>query len=134
MLHDQVKIEGLVWGEAHKLVAVAFGVQKLVISAVIEDEKVTLTALPEYLFTLSDPIKSNPTQRLNQQSWPYANLFGCFGADCFSSVLSLSLLCYFLPPTDQPTNRQVGVEDITDAIEAFEDEVQSVDMTTMNRL
>lgn len=30
----------MVWGEAHKLVAVAFGVQKLVISAVIEDEKV----------------------------------------------------------------------------------------------
>ena len=29
---------------------------------------------------------------------------------------------------------QVGVEDITDAIEAFEDDVQSVDMTTMNRL
>lgn len=29
---------------------------------------------------------------------------------------------------------QVGVEDITDIIEKFEDEVQSVDMTTMNRL
>lgn len=29
---------------------------------------------------------------------------------------------------------QVGVEDITDVIEAFEDYVQSVDMTTMNRL
>ena len=36
----QVEIDGLVWGEAHKLVAVAFGVKKLVISAVIEDEKV----------------------------------------------------------------------------------------------
>ncbi|CAM9539236.1 unnamed protein product [Ascophyllum nodosum] len=63
----KVEIEGLVWGQAHKLVAVAFGVQKLVLSAVIEDE-------------------------------------------------------------------EVGVDDITDAIEAFEDEVQSVDMTTMNRL
>ncbi|CAM9330035.1 unnamed protein product [Phaeothamnion confervicola] len=62
-----VKVEGLVWGEAYKLVPVAFGVKKLVISCVIEDEK-------------------------------------------------------------------VGVEDITDAIEQFEDEVQSVDMTTMNRL
>lgn len=29
---------------------------------------------------------------------------------------------------------QVGVEDITDIIEGFEDEVQSVDMATMNRL
>ncbi|CAN0034686.1 unnamed protein product [Phaeothamnion confervicola] len=62
-----VKIDGLVWGEAYKLVPVAFGVKKLVISCVVEDEK-------------------------------------------------------------------VGVEDITDAIEQFEDDVQSVDMATMNRL
>lgn len=37
-------------------------------------------------------------------------------------------------PNHPFTMEQVGVEDITDAIEAFEDEVQSVDMTTMNRL
>ncbi|CAM9136602.1 unnamed protein product [Pylaiella littoralis] len=61
------EINGLVWGEAHKLVPVAFGVKKLVLSCVVEDDK-------------------------------------------------------------------VGVEDITDVIEAFEDYVQSVDMTTMNRL
>ncbi|CAB1097691.1 unnamed protein product [Ectocarpus sp. CCAP 1310/34] len=61
------EIDGLVWGEAHKLVPVAFGVKKLVLSCVVEDDK-------------------------------------------------------------------VGVEDITDVIEAFEDYVQSVDMTTMNRL
>ncbi|CAM9537942.1 unnamed protein product [Pylaiella littoralis] len=63
----QTEIDGLVWGEAHKLVPVAFGVKKLVLSCVIVDSK-------------------------------------------------------------------VGVEDITDVIEKFEDEVQSVDMTTMNRL
>lgn len=61
------KIDGLVWGEAYKLVPVAFGVKKLVLSCVVVDSK-------------------------------------------------------------------VGVEDITDVIEKFEDEVQSVDMTTMNRL
>eukprot|EP00903_Cladosiphon_okamuranus_P005541 g5517.t1 len=61
------EIAGLVWGEAHKLVPVAFGVKKLVLSCVVEDDK-------------------------------------------------------------------VGVEDITDVIEGFEDYVQSVDMTTMNRL
>lgn len=37
----QVKIEGLAWGEGHKVMEVAYGVQKLIISAVIEDEKVT---------------------------------------------------------------------------------------------
>eukprot|EP00903_Cladosiphon_okamuranus_P010838 g10239.t1 len=61
------EVPGLVWGEAHKLVPVAFGVKKLVLSCVVEDDK-------------------------------------------------------------------VGVEDITDVIEGFEDYVQSVDMTTMNRL
>eukprot|EP00904_Undaria_pinnatifida_P005973 jgi/Undpi1/2505/HiC_scaffold_13.g05884.m1 len=63
----QEKIDGLVWGEAYKLVPVAFGVKKLVLSCVVVDSK-------------------------------------------------------------------VGVEDITDVIEKFEDDVQSVDMTTMNRL
>ncbi|CAN0266019.1 unnamed protein product, partial [Hapterophycus canaliculatus] len=33
-------IPGLVWGEAHKLVPVAFGVKKLVLSCVVEDDKV----------------------------------------------------------------------------------------------
>lgn len=36
----QVKLDGLVWGEAHKLVPVAFGVKKLVLSCVVEDDKV----------------------------------------------------------------------------------------------
>lgn len=34
------EIPGLVWGEAHKLVPVAFGVKKLVLSCVVEDDKV----------------------------------------------------------------------------------------------
>lgn len=62
-----VKIDGLVWGEAHKLVPVAFGVKKLVLSCVVEDDK-------------------------------------------------------------------VGVEDITDVMEGFDEEVQSVDMATMNKI
>ena len=34
------KIDGLAWGEAYKLVPVAFGVKKLVLSCVVEDAKV----------------------------------------------------------------------------------------------
>ncbi|CAM9634524.1 unnamed protein product [Discosporangium mesarthrocarpum] len=63
----QIEVPGLVWGEAFKEVPVAFGVKKLVVSCVIEDDK-------------------------------------------------------------------VGVQDITDPIEALQDDVQSVDMTSMNRL
>lgn len=36
----QSEVPGLVWGEAHKLVPVAFGVKKLVLSCVVEDDKV----------------------------------------------------------------------------------------------
>eukprot|EP01084_Bolivina_argentea_P111418 198795_1 len=62
-----IQIDGAIWGEAYNLVPVAFGIKKLVISVVIEDEK-------------------------------------------------------------------VGLDDLTDALEALEDDVQSVDVTTMNRL
>lgn len=37
----QEKIDGLVWGEAYKLVPVAFGVKKLVLSCVVVDSKVS---------------------------------------------------------------------------------------------
>lgn len=42
-LFDKIRkteIDGLVWGEAHKLVPVAFGVKKLVLSCVVVDSKV----------------------------------------------------------------------------------------------
>lgn len=40
ILTAKSEIPGLVWGEAHKLVPVAFGVKKLVLSCVVEDDKV----------------------------------------------------------------------------------------------
>ena len=52
-------------------------------------------------------------------------------------TVSLRLFCFcrlFVSCAVSPPLLQVGVEDITDVIEKFEDEVQSVDMTTMNRL
>lgn len=42
----QTEIDGLVWGEAHKLVPVAFGVKKLVLSCVVVDSKVRKKGLP----------------------------------------------------------------------------------------
>lgn len=41
----QTEIDGLVWGEAHKLVPVAFGVKKLVLSCVVVDSKVRTSGL-----------------------------------------------------------------------------------------
>ena len=63
----KTEFKGLSWGEAHKLVPVAFGIKKLIVSCIVVDDEVAL-------------------------------------------------------------------DDVTDLIEGFEDEVQSVDLATMNRL
>lgn len=41
-----IEMDGLVWG-AHKLVAVGFGIKKLQINLVVEDEKVSLDELQQ---------------------------------------------------------------------------------------
>jgi len=63
----KTEFKGLSWGEAHKLVPVAFGIKKLIVSCIVIDDEVAL-------------------------------------------------------------------DDVTDLIEKFEEEVQSVDLATMNRL
>lgn len=44
-----VEMDGLVWGSEFKIVDVAFGIQKLIAQAIIEDEKVSLYDLEEKL-------------------------------------------------------------------------------------
>ena len=51
-------IDGLTWGSAHKLVPVAFGINKLVISCVIEDEKVLLDDITEPIEAMEDLVQS----------------------------------------------------------------------------
>ena len=43
-----IEMEGLVWG-GHKLVAVGFGIKKLQINLVVEDEKVSLEELQQQI-------------------------------------------------------------------------------------
>lgn len=50
--------DGLVWG-ASKLVPVGFGVQKLQINLVVEDEKVSVTDLQEQVEELEDYVQSS---------------------------------------------------------------------------
>lgn len=75
-------------------------------------------------------------------SWPCLCLGARFSAHAVRCVLVYFVLIYrffsfaafFSRSTFFSVLVQVGVEDITDVIEKFEDDVQSVDMTTMNRL
>ncbi len=52
-----IEMDGLVWG-LHKLVAVGFGIKKLQINVVIEDEKVSLDDLQEKIAEDEDHVQS----------------------------------------------------------------------------
>ena len=52
-----IEKDGLVWG-ASKLVPVGFGIKKLQINLVVEDEKVSTTELQEEVEELEDHVQS----------------------------------------------------------------------------
>jgi elongation factor 1-beta len=51
-------MDGLVWGSEFKVVDVAYGIQKLVVPCVIEDEKIGLEDLEERVLALEDQVQS----------------------------------------------------------------------------
>lgn len=53
-----IEKDGLVWG-ASQLVAVGFGIKKLQINLVVEDEKVSTTELQEQIEELEDYVQSS---------------------------------------------------------------------------
>lgn len=53
-----IEKEGLVWGGS-KLIAVGFGIKKLQINLVVEDEKVSLDELQEQIQEFEDYVQSS---------------------------------------------------------------------------
>ena len=53
-----IEKDGLVWGAA-KLVAVGFGIKKLQINLVVEDEKISLDELQEEIQEIEDYVQSS---------------------------------------------------------------------------
>lgn len=53
-----IEKDGLTWG-ASKLVAVGFGIKKLQINLVVEDEKISLDELQEEIDGFEDYVQSN---------------------------------------------------------------------------
>ena len=53
-----IEMDGLVWGQEFKVVDVAFGIQKLIISMVVEDEKVSLDDVEEKIMAFEDQVQS----------------------------------------------------------------------------
>jgi len=54
----KVEHDGLVWG-ASKMIAVGYGVEKLQINLVVEDEKVSVTDLQEEVEALEEHVQSS---------------------------------------------------------------------------
>ncbi len=53
-----IEIDGLVWGQEFKVVDVAYGIQKLMVQFVVEDEKVMLDDVEEKMMAFEDIIQS----------------------------------------------------------------------------
>jgi elongation factor 1-beta len=61
----EIKMDGLVWG-ANKLVPVGYGIKKLQITCVIEDEKVGVDDLSEMITDLEDYVQSVDVAAFNK--------------------------------------------------------------------
>lgn len=55
---NEIKLDGLVWKEEFKLEPVAFGIKKIVIGAVVEDEKVSVDHVGELIEEFEDYVQS----------------------------------------------------------------------------
>lgn len=53
-----IEMDGLIWGAEFKVVDVAYGIQKLIISMVVEDEKISLDDVEEKILAFEDQVQS----------------------------------------------------------------------------
>uniref|UniRef100_M4B847 Translation elongation factor EF1B beta/delta subunit guanine nucleotide exchange domain-containing protein n=1 Tax=Hyaloperonospora arabidopsidis (strain Emoy2) TaxID=559515 RepID=M4B847_HYAAE len=59
-------IEGLTWGEGHKLVPVAFGIKKLLVQCVIIDELVLMDDITDAIESFEDYVQSVDVASMNK--------------------------------------------------------------------
>jgi len=65
-IKSEITMDGLVWGATHKLVPLAFGIKKLVITAVVEDDKVSTDDLTERIEEYEDEVQSTDIAAFNK--------------------------------------------------------------------
>jgi len=61
-----IELDGLVWGGEFKIVDVAYGIQKLIVACVIEDEKVSLEDFEEKIIAMEDVVQSVDLINMNK--------------------------------------------------------------------
>ncbi|KAG9414134.1 Elongation factor 1-beta [Aphanomyces cochlioides] len=62
----EVEVDGLTWGEGHKLVPVAFGIKKLLIQCIIVDDKVLMDDITEAIEAFEDYVQSVDIASMNK--------------------------------------------------------------------
>ncbi|KAH9163890.1 hypothetical protein LEN26_000288 [Aphanomyces euteiches] len=62
----EVEVDGLTWGEGHKLVPVAFGIKKLLIQCIIIDDKVLMDDITEAIEAFEDYVQSVDIASMNK--------------------------------------------------------------------
>lgn len=60
------EIDGLKWGEGHKLVPVAFGIKKLLVQCIIIDDKVLLDDITDKIESFEDYVQSVDIASMNK--------------------------------------------------------------------
>jgi len=65
-IKSEITMDGLVWAQEHKLVPLAFGIKKLVITAIVEDEKVSTDDLTEKIEEYDDEVQSTDIAAFNK--------------------------------------------------------------------
>ena len=68
-----IEMEGLVWG-ASKLVAIGYGIKKLQITLVVEDELVSLDDLQERVAEFEDYVQSSDVAAMQSECYRDGNL------------------------------------------------------------
>lgn len=87
----KIELDGLVWG-ASQLIAIGYGIRKLQINLVVEDEKVSIDELQQQIESDEDHVQSTDVCHLSSQR-RYHGLTMCFRSlPCKNSKCSDFLL------------------------------------------
>lgn len=82
----EIQIDGLTWG-ASKLVPLAFGIKKLQVNLVVEDEKVSIDDLQQQIEGDEDHVQS--TDVVSQKPSPFVRSRKLIGLGCYAKVVNI---------------------------------------------
>jgi elongation factor 1-beta len=65
-IKGEIAMDGLVWAKEHKLIPLAFGIKKLQVTAIVEDDKVSTEDLTDEIEAYEDEVQSTDIAAFNK--------------------------------------------------------------------